>query len=266
MGNEDLGHHFEDIGDLKEAIESYTRMRHDVSTTKHIVDCAQRLVGVCLQRRDWPAVISNASKLNGLSTSNTGSEYEGSMQPYSKVVHGLGQMGLKKYEEAAQSFIQTESDFPTGLFEDLVSPNDVAMYGALLSLATMNRDELQTQVLENSNFRTFLEYEPQIRKAISLFVTGRYATCLSILNSYKADFLLDIYLSKHVDAIFNQIRSKCIVQFCVPFSCVTLKSLNEAFAQEGETVEADLAAMIREGILNAKINSKDQVCQSNPLI
>ena len=44
MGNEDLGKHFESIGDLNGAAESYSKMRPDVSTPKQIVDVGKRCV------------------------------------------------------------------------------------------------------------------------------------------------------------------------------------------------------------------------------
>ncbi|KAG7108423.1 FK506-binding protein 4 like [Verticillium longisporum] len=95
-------------------------------------------------------------------------------------------------------------------------------------------------------------------RAISLFVNGRYSACLAILNSYLADFLLDIYLQKHVKAVFALIRSKCIVQYVAPFSCVALGSLNEAFAAPGTDIQVELATMIKSGLLQARINTIDQ--------
>jgi COP9 signalosome complex subunit 1 len=123
----------------------------------------------------------------------------------------------------------------------------------------MDRKELQQGVLDNQSFRTFLEHEPHIRKAISLFVNGRYSSCLSILEGSRADYLLDIYLQKHIPAIYTKIRTKCIVQYFVPFSCVTLQSLDAAFAQSGTSIGPELVDMIRQGELKARIDTKNKV-------
>ncbi|GKT47991.1 COP9 signalosome complex subunit 1 [Colletotrichum spaethianum] len=259
MGNEDLGRHFEEIGDLNNAGEAYSRMRPDVSTSKHIIDVGKHLVSVTLQRREWPMVIANLSKITGV---QNGEEEKG-LQPYTKIVQGIAFMGLEKFEDAAKSFLQIDAGKEGAgkegaEYKTIASPNDVAVYGGLLALATMDRKDLQTRVLDNQNFRTFLELEPHIRKAISLFVNGRYSACLAILEAYRADYLLDIYLQKHVPALYSQIRSKCIVQYFIPFSCVTLSSLEEAFAVPGKPLVDELVGMIRSGVLQARINTIDK--------
>ncbi|GKT81012.1 26S proteasome subunit RPN7 [Colletotrichum tofieldiae] len=256
MGNEDLGRHFEEIGDLNNAGEAYSRMRPDVSTSKHIIDVGKHLVSVTLQRREWPMVIANLSKITGV---QNGEEEKG-LQPYTKIVQGIALMGLEKFEDAAKSFLQTDAGKEGAgkegaEYKTIASPNDVAVYGGLLALATMDRKDLQTRVLDNQNFRTFLELEPHIRKAISLFVNGRYSACLAILEAYRADYLLDIYLQKHVPTLYSHIRSKCIVQYFIPFSCVTLRSLEEAFAVPGKPLVDELVTMIRSGVLQARINT-----------
>ncbi|KPM39661.1 COP9 signalosome complex subunit 1 [Neonectria ditissima] len=257
MGNEDLGRHFESIGYLNEAAEAYSRMRQDVSTTKHIVDCGKHLVSVSLQRRDWTMVLNNLGKITGVQGSN--SDEDKAANVYIRAVSGIGLLGLCHYYEAAKSFLNADPSVPAATYSHVLSPNDIAIYGGLLALATMDRTELQTRVLDNQSFRTYLEHEPHIRKAISLFVNGRYSSCLAILESVRSDYLLDIYLQRHVPVLYSKIRSKSIVQYFVPFSCVTLASLNEAFAREGESIEQELAAMIRAGTLKARLDTRDKL-------
>lgn len=233
-------------------------MRQDVSTSKHIIDVGRHLVDVSIQRREWPMVLSNLSKITGI---QSGDE-ERSLQPYIRITKGLGNLGSEKFEDAAKAFLETDSNVAPAEYSELATPNDVAIYGGLLALATMDREELQEKLLDNQKFRIFLEMEPHIRKAVSLFVNGRYSACLAILESYRPDYLLDIYLQKHIPTIYSQIRNKCIVQYFIPFSCVTLESMNEAFAAPGESVEKELAAMIKNGDLHARINMIDKVSKA----
>ncbi|KAF7542833.1 hypothetical protein G7Z17_g11237 [Cylindrodendrum hubeiense] len=216
MGNEDLGRHFENIGFLNEAAEAYSRMRQDVSTTKHIIDCGMHLVSVSLQRRDWAMVLNNLGKITGVQSG----EDDKSSQAYTKIVSGIALLGLGHYQDAAKSFLLTDFSVPSTTHSHIASPNDVAIYGGLLALATMERKDLQT---------------------------------------LRNDYMLDIYLQRHITAIYAQIRSKSIVQYFVPFSCVTLDSMNEAFAQEGESIEDELVAMIREGTLKARLDAKNKL-------
>ncbi|OTB04937.1 hypothetical protein M426DRAFT_320242 [Hypoxylon sp. CI-4A] len=256
IGHRDLGEHLEAIGNLNEASETYIKMRPDASTQSHIHDVGRHIISIMLQKRDWAGALANVNKvLPANPTDETTFD-----QQYQRIASGLAQLGVGKYYEAAKQFLEVSDTTQTSvLYKDLVSANDIATYGGLLALASMDRVELQSRVLDNTSFRGCLELEPHIRKAVSMFVNGRYSACLGILESYRTDYLLDIYLQKHVAAIFSQIRSKCIVQYFLPFSCVTLESLNAAFARPGETIEPELVSMIKSGALNARINTIDKL-------
>ncbi|KAI6082882.1 26S proteasome subunit RPN7-domain-containing protein [Hypoxylon rubiginosum] len=255
IGHRDLGEHLEAIGDLNAASETYIKMRPDASTQAHIQDVGKHIISIMLQKGDWPGVSGNINKvlLNG------SSEQQNADQPYQKIVSGLALLGSSKYYDAAKCFLETGDSTIAQQHNDIISLNDIATYGGLLALASMDRQELQSRLLDNSSFRTYLELEPHVRKAVAMFVNGRYSSCLAILESYQADYLLDIYLQKHVFTLFSQIRSKCIIQYFVPFSCVTLDTMNAAFAKPGESIEAELVSMIKSGTLNARINTIDKL-------
>ncbi|CAK7206416.1 hypothetical protein SEUCBS139899_009208 [Sporothrix eucalyptigena] len=261
MGHEELGKHLESIGDLLGATDAYNRMRPDVSTPKHIVDMGRHLVSVAMQRKEWVSVIGQLNKITGLQ----GTDEEKLMQPYIRSMSGVALLGQENYEAAARSFL--EVDGSTGatisaITGGFLSANDIAVYGGLLALATMDRTKLQSNVLENGRFRAFLEQEPHIRRAIAQFVNGRYAACLSILASYRADYMLDFYLQRHVNAIYTKIRNKCITNYLVPFSCVTLASMDAAFSEPGQSIESELATMIQKGLVNARIDSINKLVRT----
>ncbi|KAI0123864.1 26S proteasome subunit RPN7 [Xylariales sp. AK1849] len=256
IGHKDLGKHFESIGELSAASETFVRMRGEASTQSHIIEVAKHLIGVMLQRNDWPSVLANVNKILAGTVSDEELKLQ---QPYQKMVSGIANLHSDKYYEAARNFLDTGDLADCKSFNDIASPNDVATYGALLALASMDRAELQSRVLENSSFRTYLELESHLRKAVSMFINGRYSACLAILESYRPDYLLDIHLQNHVSAIYSQIRNKCIQQYFIPFSCVTLESMNAAFAKNGESLESELINMIRTGKLQARINTIDKL-------
>lgn len=230
-------------------------MRPDVSTPKHIVDVGKHLVRVSLQRHEWTMVSAHLSKMSG----HQSGQDEAVLQPYLKIANGIAYLGQERYSEAALSFLAADASIPPVTYNDIASPNDVAVYGGLLALATMNREDLQTRVLDNAVFRDFLQLEPQIRRAVNQFVTGRYSECIASLEAYRADYMLDIYLQKHIPKLYADIRNKCIVQYLIPFSCITLKTLEAAFGKPEEPIEEQLVAMIKSGILQARINSIDRV-------
>lgn len=252
MGLEELGKHLESIGDLPGALEMYTKMRADVSTTKHIFETGMLTARVHLQNRDWALAMAAASKMIGQV------EEEGTFTQWLRVIQGICRLGTADYAQAAQSFLDVNATARTA-YSDIASPNDIATYGGLLALATMDRSQLQKRVLDDANFRSFLELEPHLRRAVGMFVNGRYSACLSIIDAYRPDYLLDIYLQPHVQTIYSLIRRKCIVQYMIPFSCVTLDLMNEQFGQDGVALDEELATMIKSGDLNARINSVDRV-------
>ena len=257
MGNEDLGKHFQSIGNQLAAFEAFSRMRQDVSLSKHIVDTSKHLIEIAVEQKNWIAVSSNVQKIK--SVINTSDGDEKTIQPYLAAADGLAHMDSDDYYAAALIFLSTDTGMATSA-NTIMSPNDIATYGGLCALATMNRNEMQSRVLENSSFRTYLELEPHIRRAITFFVNSRYSACLSILESYRTDYLLDLHLHRHIDALYHLVRSKSIVQYFIPFSCVTLDSLNEQFAAPGKTIEKELVQMIQRGELEARIDTQNRVC------
>jgi COP9 signalosome complex subunit 1 len=262
MGNEDLGNHYQAIGDLTRAYDAFSRMRQDVLVPKQLVDISKHMISVSVEQRSWVTVASNVQKIMGVSLST---EEEKAIQPHLKMATGLACLADGKFFDAAMAFIAADSGMGS-TFNHIASPNDVATYGGLCALASMDRDELQRRVLDNSNFRTYLELEPHIRRAISFFVNGRYSACLSILEGYRNDYILDIYLHKHVPELYHLIRSKSIIQYFIPFSCVTIDSLNEAFAPNGGSIENELINMIKSGTLEARIDTQNRVCLPISLI
>lgn len=255
MGNEDLGKHLESIGDLNGANEAYAKMRPDVSTPKQFLEVGRHLVRVAIQRHEWGMVSAHVSKLGGAQHV----EEEKAIQPYLKVAQGIALLGQEKYKDAALSFVAVDSSVSGSSYNELASQSDVAVYGGLLALASMDRKELQTNVLDNSQFRTLLEHVPHIRRAVSQFVSGRYSACIAILESYRPDYLLDIYLQKHTEIIYSKIRSKCIIQYLIPFSCLSLDTMGKAFNRPDEAIESELAEMIQSGALQARINTIDKL-------
>lgn len=257
IGYRDVALHLLSVGELQGATDAFVRMRGEASTQSHLFEVAKYLIEVMVHKRDWPSVLSNVSKMFASPTSDD-KEIK-AHQPFVRVTSGIANLHSEKYYEAARNFLEAGDLATCQSLNDVLTPNDVATYGALLALASMDRAELQSRVLNNTGFRTYLELESHLRKAINMFVNGRYSQCLTILESYRPDYLLDIHLQKHVPVIYAQIRTKCIVQYFIPFSCVTLDSLNESFAKHDEPLESELVTMIRSGQLQARINTIDRL-------
>ncbi|KNG47462.1 cop9 signalosome subunit 1 [Stemphylium lycopersici] len=269
MGNEDLGHFYYDTGDFSNAHKAYMKMREHCTSPKHLADMNLRLVYVSIAQKAWTSVQANLAKSEATQLKG---EEKAKLEPIISASNGLCQMALSSYREAATAFLGTSAAYltmePAAYIKwqkEVISPNDIAVYGGLCALAYMDRSELQNKVLGNSEFRNFLELEPHIRRAINLFCNSKYSACLEVLEGYRNDYLLDVYLSKILNTIYNRIRKKSIVQYFIPFSCVTLDEMASKFpAAEGRAIEQDLEEMINHGNLDARIDLVDRLLISPP--
>jgi COP9 signalosome complex subunit 1 len=273
MGNEDLGNHYYSIGDLNNAVKAYSRMRDYCTTPAHIASTSFRMIQVAIEQGNWLAVQSQVHKIRNLQMKPDDAARN---QPKTQAAMGLYQMCTGEYRDAAMSFLATDPSL-TDTYNDVLSSNDVAVYGGLCALASMDRHDLQTKVLDNASFRNFLELEPHIRRAISFFCSSKYAQCLDILEAYRADYLLDVYLQAHVPNLYRRIRTKSIVQYFAPFSRVTLGAMTQTFgttatphqihpasqsngnSTQPQPIEEELISLIEKGLLNAKIDLEARV-------
>ncbi|OKO95058.1 COP9 signalosome complex subunit 1 [Penicillium subrubescens] len=270
MGNEDIGNHYYETGDLLGASKAYTRMRDYCTTPNHIASMLFKLINVSVERGDWLAVQANVHRLR-----NAQSKPEDQLknQPKMAAAMGLAQLHSGSYLEAANNFLSTDVSL-ADTFNEIITPNDVAVYGGLCAMASMDRGDLQRRVLENSAFRNFLELEPHIRRAIAFFCNSKFRPCLDILEAYRTDYLLDLHLQRHVAELYTLIRTKAIKQYLVPFSRVTLTSMATIFAPEVIGGEAqptsvsspfvqELIQLVKKGVLDARIDLEKGVLVSN---
>jgi len=175
-----------------------------------------------------------------------------------RVAAGLAQLEGKKYKLAARKFLETNPELGSS-FNDILSPQDVAMYGALCALASFDRSELKAKVLDNTNFRSFLELVPEVRELVHDFYNSRYASCLKVLGELKPDLLLDLHLHDHVETLYADVRSKALIQYFSPFVTVDMKLMADAFNTLVMDLEKELATLIMAGQIPARIDSHNKV-------
>ena len=260
MGYDDLGRHYHHIGELVDAAKSFNKEREACQLPSHVAIMISRLINVYIEQESWISVETNVQKLKASGQKAADAE---KMEAKLSAASGLAQLATGNYKAAAQSFLecnprmlQARIDDPNSeeTYNEVITPNDIATYGALCTLATMDRDELQTQVLNNSNFRNYLELEPHLRRAISSFVACKFSMCLGILESYRTDYLLDIYLYRHFTELFILVRNKAIVQYFVPYSAVSIASLAVSFNTDEKTMHDTLIELIKSDALPARLD------------
>lgn len=81
-----------------------------------------------------------------------------------KCAAGLAELATSKYKTAAKHFLQASLDHCD--FPELMSPNNVALYGGLCALATFSRQDLQKHVI----FSRYSTHSPSACQSIDLIV------------------------------------------------------------------------------------------------
>jgi COP9 signalosome complex subunit 1 len=241
-------------------------MREYCTTTKHIAEMNFNLLYVSITQKNWTVAQTFRMKISGLSFDRTEK-----VDPILNACWGLANLNLGNYRDAADCFLNVNPTYMTAdpqggvTFQRLVlSPNDIAIYGGLCALATMTGPELRTKVLENQPFRQFLELESHLRRAISMFCSAKFTSALSMIDSYAADYKLDLYLQEHFDKLYRMIRSKSLVQWFSAFSVVTLDEVVKAFpSMTAATVVEELEDLITSGTLDARIDLVNRVGPSS---
>lgn len=261
MGTDDLASHYHAIGDLASAAKTYTRLKDNCTTPSHTAAMHLKVISVAVERGDWFGVQQAAAKYNAGPKPD---DEKAKNQPKISAAVGLSYLEQGNYLEAANQFLAAEPTLGDS-YNDILTANDVAVYGGLCALASMGRNELQRNVLENNQFRNYLELEPHIRRAVSSFCNSKFQSCLDILEEYRADYLLDIHLQRHISALYTAIRTKSIELYTIPFSRITLDAMAKVFAPElvgGLSAPTDinspfvqeLIALIENGTLDARID------------
>ncbi|KAK6540518.1 hypothetical protein TWF694_009309 [Orbilia ellipsospora] len=258
IGHKDLGDHFYVTGDLPSAYRAYSRMRDYCTSNKQMLDMTLSCILICIDQAQYTSVQTNVSKIRNHIRSDDDLKVH---EPKINVAAGVALLAAGNYLEAARKFIDTNPSIGNE-YNTVATMNDVAVYGGLTALASMDRNMLKSEVLESSTFRTFLELEPHIRRAVAAFHSARYGECLSILEAYRNDYLLDPFLQKHIDKIYEAVRTKSIVQYFIPYSCVTLDAMSTAFGVAPEEMERELVRLIEGGKLNARIDTQNRLVTS----
>ncbi|CAN6566232.1 unnamed protein product [Malus baccata var. baccata] len=240
MGYNDFGDFYYAHGQLGDAFKSYVRTRDYCTTSKHIVHMCMSSTLVSIEMGQFTHVTSYITKAE---------QIPDALDPVTvaklRCAAGLAHLESKKYKLAARKFLETGPELGNH-YNEVIAPQDVATYGGLCALATFDRMELKNKVIDNLNFRNFLELVPEVRELINDFYSSHYASCLDYLGNLKANLLLDIHLHDHLETLYGQIRHKALIQYTHPFVSVDLHMMANAFKTDVAGLEKELEALITD--------------------
>ncbi|XP_041986750.1 COP9 signalosome complex subunit 1 [Aricia agestis] len=258
-GHDDLGDHYLDCGDLTSALKCYSRARDYCTSAKHIIMMCLNVVKVSVYLQNWAHVLNYVSKAEGTPDFNDvhGKDSNQAILTRLKCAAGLAELATKKYKSAAKLFLGASIDHCD--YPELLSSNNVAVYGGLCALATFDRSELQKQVIVSSSFKLFLELEPQLRDIIFKFYESKYASCLRLLDEIRDNLLLDMYLAPHLNSLYMQIRNRALIQYFSPYLSADMHIMAAAFNRTVNALEDELMQLILDGQIQARIDSHNKI-------
>lgn len=257
-GHDDLGDHYLDCGDLSNALKCYSRARDYCTSPKHVVNMCLNVIKVSVYLQNWSHVQSYVNKAESTpEVTEHGKDGGQTVLTKLRCAAGLADLATKKYKSAAKYFLLASFDHCD--FPELLSPHDVATYGALCALASFDRQELQKNVISSSSFKLFLELEPQLRDIIHKFYESSYASCLKLLDELKDTLYLDMYLVPHVNTLYSQIRNRALCQYFSPYLSADMSKMATAFNTTVVDLEDELMQLILDGQISARIDSHSKI-------
>lgn len=258
-GHDDLGDHYLQCGDLSNALKCYSRARDYCTSGKHVVNMCLNVIKVSVYLQNWSHVLSYVSKAESTPefTEGAGKDANQTIITRLKCAAGLAELAQKKYKAAAKNFLQASFDHCE--FPEMISPNNVAMYGGLCALASFDRQELQKNIISSSSFKLFLELEPQLRDIIFKFYESKYALCLKLLDEIRDNLLLDMYIAPHINALYTQIRNRALIQYFSPYLSADMIKMADAFNCTVSALENEIMQLILEEKIQARIDSHNKI-------
>ncbi|XP_065360328.1 COP9 signalosome complex subunit 1b [Calliphora vicina] len=257
-GHDDLGDHYLSCGDLSNALKCYSRARDYCTSGKDVVNMCLNVIKVSLYLQNWSHVLSYVSKAESTPDFNECSkDANQAVLTRLKCAAGLAELQTKKYKSAAKHFLLANFDHCD--FPEMISPNNVAMYGGLCALATFDRQELQKNVISSSSFKLFLELEPQLRDIVFKFYESKYGSCLKLLDEIRDNLLLDMYIAPHVNTLYTKIRNRALIQYFSPYLSADMRKMATAFNRTVEALENEVMQLILEGQIQARIDSHNKI-------
>lgn len=252
----ELGDHYYDRGDLRNALTCYVRTREYCSTPNHIVFMSLNVVAVCLECENFSQVNLHANKaMSLLDTMDDQDETVGVTRAKLACARGIADLRLGRFKEAATRLTEIPVEIGT-TFANVCTAKDVATYGTLCALASFDREELRS-VLSNTRtgaFRAHLEAAADLREVLHNFYNSKYTACFSTLDNVRSTLALDIHLGAHIDALYECIRDRALIQYVKPYVTVDLTRAADSFSATTEEIQDEVTRLIRDGKIRARID------------
>lgn len=259
MGHKNLGEFLHERGKLEQARGEFIKTRDYCTQIHHNLEIYLKVITVSVEAGEFAHIEGHYVAAENAPDVDKSSSVMSKM----RACAGIALLVRGSYADAALRFLttnmETHEDQVATLqaeFGDAISLEDVATYGALCALATLDRSALKKFIIDRVEFRYLLELVPNVREILFDFYHTRYTRCLQTMRKILPDLMLDMYLSRDVDTIFKLIREKAIIQYVSPFLIADLKRMQKVFETGPDELEKELLELIERNDISARIDTQ----------
>uniref|UniRef100_A0A0G4FFE3 PCI domain-containing protein n=1 Tax=Chromera velia CCMP2878 TaxID=1169474 RepID=A0A0G4FFE3_9ALVE len=248
-------------GDYVNAMRCLHKSREHCSDAAHLLQYCMRglVVAVCGQTFQELQMLTSRVHTIQLKTDAD--------VAHTQAAQGVYFMRTGRFRDAATCFMSVKASHLSGSPQDAVAVHDVAVYGALCAMAAFERTEISQRFGESAAFRETLDFVPLFRDIALDFSQCKYASALTQLRQWGGAVELDLVAGPLVPKLLRQIRERAIVQYVSPFIAVSLDTMAEALNTQADELEADVARLVEQKTIPAKIDAQQRVVRktiSNP--
>ncbi|KAJ2311219.1 hypothetical protein IWW52_002432 [Coemansia sp. RSA 2704] len=143
-----------------------------------------------------------------------------------------------------------------GIFaRGVVTARDIALYGTLAGLASLERDQIKAKLIDNVMFGQFLDNMPECQLLLQSYYNSKYADALARLSQIMSFCKLDPVIGPHVAALEQRIKDNIVVLYTQPFASIRMDSMAEALCFSSvKVLEDTLVRMIDSKLIQARID------------
>ena len=246
----DIGHLWYQIGNLTEALKSYLRTRDLCSMARHNCEMALNVISVSIDLKQFFNVNNFVSKVTDVGGDDA-------VLAKLKVASAMADLYDQQYHSAATKFLEV-NPILGNQFNTVASAEDIAIYASICALATFDRAELRTRLVDNKSFiNSYLSLVPDFKAMVLGFCSGEYGTAFKLLDSVRPRLLGDIYLHANVTQLVHLISERMLLQYFTPYSAVDLGRMAASLQMDRATLDAAVVRLVSSGRLSARIDARN---------
>ncbi|KAJ2065170.1 cop9 signalosome complex subunit [Coemansia sp. S2] len=251
---EGLAQHKVRLGNLNEALRTLQDARDYCSSIDDQVNLALTSAWISQMMGKWLQVNSYVQRV--VSTLST---LPPKMTAEIKVLQIQADFGEGRWSAVVNNVrgLVYDEIMSAGIFErGLLTPQDIAVYGTLAGLASLQRDDLKRQIIDNAEFGKFLDYIPECSRLLRCFYSSAYSDALSKLDGILSLGVLDPVVAPHATTVRSQIVENVVVLYTQPFVSTSLSAMAKAL-RFGSTsqLEAMLTRLIERNLILGRIDA-----------